>query len=358
MSLWHDLYHGDTRFDFFGNRRRWFAMSGVIIGVSLLALVFLRLDLSVDFRGGTLVEFPNPNGVSVADVRAVVNDSGAKVQQVGGSGIRVQTAQLEPADEDALVADLADLLGVDVADASRQSVGPTFGSQVTRSAVRALIVFLIVIALYMAWRLEWKMAGAAIFALMHDLIFTSGIYALTGLEVTPATVIAILTILGFSLYDTVVVFDKMQENVRERGDRHTYGAIVNMSMNEVLMRSINTSLISLLPIGSLLIVGSFLLGATTLREFALALFVGVATSMYSSIFLAAPLVGMWKEREDHWIKVRRRLERRGSAEEFAPHAMAPAAAGTPSVPHAPTPRTAVSTGAVPRPPRKRQKKRG
>ncbi|MBI5158167.1 MAG: protein translocase subunit SecF [Acidimicrobiia bacterium] len=346
MSLWRDLYHGDTRFDFYGNRRRWFALSGVIIAVSLFALIVLRLDLSVDFTGGTLVEFPNPNGISVAAVRERVDAAGvgsAKVQEVGGSGIRVQTNQLEPGDEDALVEDLAELLGVDSADASRQSVGPTFGSQVTKSAVRALIVFLIVIALYMAWRLEWKMAGAAIFALMHDLIFTSGIYALTGLEVTPATVIAILTILGYSLYDTVVVFDKMQENVRDRGERHTYAAIVNMSMNEVLMRSINTSLVSLLPIGSLLFVGSFLLGATTLREFAMALFVGVATSMYSSIFLAAPLVGMWKEREDHWIKVRRRLERRGTGEDFAPHDSTPSAV------------TAVATGAVPRPPRKRQK---
>jgi preprotein translocase subunit SecF len=212
--------------------------------------------------------------------------------------------------------------------------------------VRALIVFLIVIALYMSWRLEWKMAGAALFALFHDLVFTAGIYALVGLEVTPATVIAILTILGYSLYDTVVVFDKMRENVKERGDRHTYGAIVNMSMNQVLMRSINTSLVTLLPIGSLLFVGSFLLGATTLREFALALFVGVATGTYSSIFLAAPLVGMWKEREDHWIKVRRRLERRG-AEEFAPHQVAPA--GVPGA----VPRS----GAIPRPPRNRQRRR-
>ncbi len=346
MSLWRDLYHGDTRFDFFGHRRRWFMISGVIVTVSLFALIFLRLDLSVDFTGGTQIEFPNPNGVSVATVREHVDDAGlgsVRVQQIGGSGIRVQTAQLEPEVEDAVVADLADLLGIEVGDASRQSVGPTFGSQVTKSAVRALIVFLIVIALFMAWRLEWKMAAAAIVALLHDLVFTSGIYALTGLEVTPATVIAILTILGFSLYDTVVVFDKMRENATERGDRHTYGALVNMSMNEVLMRSINTSLISLLPIGSLLFVGSFLLGATTLREFALALFVGVATSMYSSIFLAAPLVGVWKEREDHWIKVRRRLERRGSGEDFAPHEAAPATV------------TALSTGAVPRPPRKRQK---
>ena len=139
MSLWRDLYHGDTRFDFFGLRRRWFAASGMIVAVSLLALVFLRLDLGVDFSGGTLIEFGNTNGVSVAEVRAVVDGSGvgsSKVQQVGGTGIRVQTAQLSLVDEDRLVSSLADLLGEDPADATRQSVGPTFGGQVTESAVR------------------------------------------------------------------------------------------------------------------------------------------------------------------------------------------------------------------------------
>ena len=210
---------------------------------------------------------------------------------------------------------VAALAGVDPGEASRSSIGPTFGSSITESALRALIVFLIVVALYITWRMEWKMAVTALLALAHDLIFTAGIYALVGFEVTPATVIAILTILGYSLYDTVVVFDKMQENVKERGDRHTFASIVNMSMNQVLMRSINTSLVTLLPIGSLLFVGSYLLGATTLREFALALFIGVATGTYSSIFLAAPVLGAWKERDEQWIRVRRRLERRGGDEE-------------------------------------------
>ncbi len=348
MSLWHDLYRGETKFDFFGHRKRWFAASGVIVVVSLAALLFLRLDLGVDFSGGTLIEFANPEGVSVSAVRDEVASAGhgtARIQEVGGTGIRVQTAQLSQDEEQALVERLADLLGEDPDSASRQSVGPTFGSQVTESAVRALVVFLIVIALYLSWRLEWRMAAAAIVALFHDVVFTAGVYALVGFEVTPATVVAILTILGYSLYDTVVVFDKIQENVKERGDRHTFGGIVNMSMNQVLMRSFNTSLTTLIPIGSLLFVGSFLLGATTLREFALALFVGVATGTYSSIFLAAPLLGVWKEREDHWIKVRRRLERRGGAEEYAPHDTSlPVAASS-------------GSGAEPRPPRKRKRAR-
>jgi preprotein translocase subunit SecF len=354
MSVLRDLYRGDTRFDFFGRRRRWFALSGAIIAVSVFALIVLRLDLGVDFSGGTLVEFENPNSVSVTQVREVVGaaDVGsAKVQEVGGAGIRVQTPQLSVEAEDALVSALADLLGVDAGDASRQSVGPTFGTRVTESAIRALVVFLIVVAIFISWRLEWKMAAAALVALGHDLLFTSGIYALVGFEVSPATVIAVLTILGYSLYDTVVVFDKILENVRERGDRHTYASIVNMSMNQVFMRSINTSLTSLLPIGSLLFVGSYLLGATTLREFALALFIGVATGTYSSIFLAAPLLGVWKEREDHWIRIRRRVERRGGDDDFA------ARSAVVAVPEETAAAVIAASGAAPRPPRKRRKKR-
>jgi len=356
MSVWRDLYHGSTTFDFFGARRRWFAASALIIVVSLGALAIRHLNLGVDFEGGTLVEMENPQGASVAMVRDAIETLGivgAKVQATGGgAGLRVQTSQLAPANEDALVETVAALAGVDPGEASRQSVGPTFGSAVAASALRALIIFLIVVALFITWRMEWKMAATALLALGHDLIFTAGIYALVGFEVTPATVIAILTILGYSLYDTVVVYDKVQENVKERGDRHTFAAIVNMSMNQVFMRSVNTSLTSLLPIGSLLFVGSFLLGATTLREFALALFIGVATGTYSSIFLAAPILGVWKESEEQWIRVRRRLERRGGDEEFAAKAAAPRPATTETVAS-----VRDTSGAAPRPPRKRRKKR-
>jgi preprotein translocase subunit SecF len=353
VSLLRDLYRGDTRFDFVGNRRRWFAISGVIILVSALSLMIRQFNLSVDFQGGSLVEVENPNGVSVTQVRETIGNlriGNVRVQATsGGDGIRVQTAELTPDDEERLVEALADLAGVDPSEASRQTVGPTFGRQIAQSAIRALIVFLMVVALYISWRLEWKMAAAALVALGHDLLFTAGIYSLIGFAVSPATVIAILTILGYSLYDTVVVFDKVQENVKERGERHTYSAIVNMSMNQVLMRSLNTSFTSLLPIGSLLFVGSFLLGATTLREFALALFVGVATGTYSSIFLAAPLLGVWKEREEHWVRVRHRLERRGGEEEFAPRGLVAA----PEV----TAQALYRSGAAPRPPRKRKKRR-
>jgi preprotein translocase subunit SecF len=356
VSVLRDLYRGTTAFDFVGSRRIWFTLSAGIVLLSLAAFGLRGgFDLSVDFQGGTLVEAENPRGASVAEVRDIVlalGITGARVQATGGGdGMRVQAAQLSPAAEQQLVESLAEVTGSDPEDASRQSVGPTFGRQITDSAIRALVVFLLVAAGYIAWRLEWKMALIALVALFHDLLFTGGVYALVGFEVSPATVIAILTILGYSLYDTVVVFDKVLENVRERGDRQTMSSIVNMSMNQVFMRSINTSLTSLLPIGSLLFVGSFLLGATTLREFALALFIGVAVGTYSSVFLAGPLLAVWKEREDHWQKVRRRVERKGGEVAFETRSVfAPSVAEAPEA-------VVGSGGAAPRPPKKRRKKR-
>lgn len=356
MSIWRELYRGDTHFDFVGNRRRWFGISAVIIVVSLGSLLFRGLNLGIDFEGGTLVEVENPAGASVGDVRDAISGLGladAKVQLTGaGAGIRVQSAQLSPDQENRLVEAVAAVAGVDPIDANRQSVGPTFGSQVTESAIRALVVFLVVVALFISWRLEWRMAAAALVALGHDLLFTSGIYSLVGFEVTPATVVAILTILGYSLYDTVVVFDKVLENIQERGERHTISAIINRSMNQVFMRSVNTSLTSLLPIGSLLFVGSLLLGAATLRQFALALFIGVGTGTYSSIFLAAPLLAIWKEREARWERMRRRLERKGIEDEFAVKGIITDVDAPEEAVAAPT-----HTGATPRPPRKRRRRR-
>ena len=350
MSVFGRAYRGETHIDFVGNRNRAFIFSGIIIAISLFSMIFHGFNVGVDFDGGTVIEIENPANASLADVRDVLADQGlsnAKVQ-TRGEGVRIQTEQLTIEVEDALVDAVAVVVGEDPDQASRQTVGPTFGSQVAGAAIRALITFLIVVSIYMSIRLEWKMALAGMVALAHDLTFTAGIYSVIGFEVSPATVIAILTILGYSLYDTVVVFDKVLENVKERGDRHTMSAIMNMSMNQVFMRSINTSLTSLLPIGSLLFVGSFLLGATTLREFALALFIGVFAGTYSSIFIASPILARWKEREEHWQRVRRRVGRKGDEDEFAvTHGQAGIAHET----------IAATTGAAPRPPRKRQKKR-
>ena len=315
MTLLQRLYHGGTRFDFVGNARRYFLISGTALLISVLSLGFRGLNLGVDFEGGTQVETTgNETGVSVAGIRnalEAVGQEGARIQLTGGGeGIRVQTVELSAADVEELAQVVADVAGVDRADVSTREVGPTFGSQVARSALRALIVFLIVVTVFITIRFEWRMAITALAALFHDLLLTTGVYSLVGFEVTPATVIAILTILGYSLYDTVVVFDKIEEHIEDAEERRTITGIINLSMNQVLMRSLNTSLTSLLPVGSLLFVGSFLLGATTLREFALALFVGIAAGTYSSIFFASPALALWKERQEEWKTVQRRVARK------------------------------------------------
>ncbi|MCP4306882.1 MAG: protein translocase subunit SecF [bacterium] len=353
MSLWGDLYRGETEFDFVRNRRRFFILSAVLIAVSLLSLVVRGLDGSVDFTGGTIVEAPNAAAADVGDFRdglSEIGQSGARVQlrtePDGSETVVVQTEALTVEDRDELLATVSGVAGVTPNEASVAAVGPTFGSEITRRAIEALVIFLIVVALFITWRFEWKMAATALAALFHDLIITAGIYSIVGFEVTPSTVIAILTILGYSLYDTVVVFDKITENVHELGSRHTFTEIANLSMNQVLMRSLNTSLTSLLPIGSLLLIGSYLLGAATLREFALALFIGIAAGTYSSIFIATPLLTEWKEREPEWQRMERRARRR-SGETTLTAAEAATAMATEER----------STGAAPRAPKKRSRHR-
>ena len=307
MSLFSRLYRGETTFDFVGRRRIGFTVSAVFLAISIVSLVTLKLNLGVDFEGGTVIEVANPADASVTDIRDALRDFGleaATIQLTSGgsaSGVRVETEVIEDdAEEGAVVAAVATTAGVEASEASVTAVGPSCGREVTRSAVNALVIFLAVVTLFIAWRFEWKMALAALAALGHDLLLTAGVYSVTQFEVTPATVVAILTILGYSLYDTVVVFDKIVETVQISDGKSSLPGVINGSMNTVLMRSLNTSLTSLLPVGSLLFVGSFLLGATTLREFALALFVGIAAGTYSSIFIAAPLLATWKGREPEW----------------------------------------------------------
>ena len=353
MSLWRSLYRGETEFDFMKPRRRYFIISAAVIGISLLSLLVRGLDGSVDFTGGTIVAASNSSGADVGEYRSELSSiglEGARVQirteRDESETVVVQTEALAVEDRDELVVTVAAVAVVDPNDTNIESVGPTFGSEITRRAIEALVIFLIVVALFITWRFEWKMAATALAALFHDLIITAGIYSLIGFEVTPATVIAILTILGYSLYDTVVVFDKITENVHELGSRHTFTEIANLSMNQVLMRSLNTSATSLLPIGSLLLVGSYLLGAATLREFALALFIGIAAGTYSSIFVATPLLTEWKEREPEWQRMQRRVERRSGVTTVA---VAESSAATAT--------EVRSTGAEPRAPKQRRKRR-
>jgi preprotein translocase subunit SecF len=297
MSGFSRLIHGRTSLDFVGRRKQWYLISGVLILVSLIALGVRGLNLGIEFEGGVSVEADNVNAADLPTIRESVTNAGienAVVQLLaGGDKVRVRTPTLSAAQQESLRQAIATVTGTSVDNLSVRAVGPSFGALLARQAVIALVVFIAAVALFISWRLEFKMALAALAALAHDLIITAGVYAVTGFEVTSATVVALLTILGYSLYDTVVVFDQVSEAVADADRSDTYIGVVNHSMNHVLVRSINTSLTSLLPVGSLLFVGSIILGAASLRDFALALFVGIASGTYSSIFVAGPLLAEW-----------------------------------------------------------------
>lgn len=304
MSTWSKLRRSETNIDFVGLRKRWFTISVVVIALSILGFVLRGgFNLGIEFEGGLALQSPNPAGADVGMVRSAMDEigvMGATIQELGdGEAIRVTAGELGEGVEADAVNALAEVTGVERGEVSISAVGPSFGALVLQRSLIALAVFLGAVVLYISWRLEFKMAMAAIVALLHDLVITGGVYALTGFEVTPATVVAILTILGYSLYDTVVVFDKIEELVVE-DEKSSYSTIVNNSMNAVLGRSLNTSITSLIPIGSILFVGALILGASTLREFALALFVGVGVGTFSSIFIASPLLATWKESEEEW----------------------------------------------------------
>lgn len=300
-----DLYHEDTYFDFLSRKWRWALLSGILILVSVVGFIARDgLNLGLDFTGGTAWQMTVAPGrsVSTGDVRDLVSRLGIrdpKIVVLGGKAVRVETETVNQASEAKITAALAKYGGVTVKAVSISEVGPSWGSKVSKQALLALALFFVAVALYLSLRFEFKMAIAAIVAVVHDILITVGVYAVTGIEVTPATVIAFLTILGFSLYDTVVVFDKIKENTPQlqtvRG--LTYTAMANRSLNQVLMRSLNTSLVALLPVASLLVVGVGFEGALALREFGLALFIGLIVGAYSSIFVATPLLAWAKERE-------------------------------------------------------------
>ena len=311
---WADLYHERTHFQFVERSWRWAVLSGTLILISVLAFAINGLNLGIDFEGGTQWQFTRSaqqGSASAGDVRDVLDPLGlgdAKVLIVGDNSVRVQTEDLSRAEQGKVTAALAEYGAIENGQVSVSNVGPTWGDKVSSKALTALIVFFFVIAGYLTFRFEWRMALAAIIAVVHDIIITVGVYAVTGFEVTPATVVAFLTILGFSLYDTVVVFDKVKDNTARlgtvRGD--TYSTMVNRSLNQVLMRSINTSIVALLPVASLLFVGTYAFGGLALRDFALALFVGLITGAYSSIFVATPVLAWLKERQPRYRALRER----------------------------------------------------
>jgi preprotein translocase subunit SecF len=313
VSLASRLYHGETSFDIIGRRRLWFTISGVLVAISLVSLIVPGLNFGIDFKGGAVFRIQPTKPVTEAQVRRAVG-SAAEVVQISETNpvqVIVQTEVLPAAEVTRIRTELAQVGGVERNGVSTETIGSKWGSTVSRKAVIALLAFLVAVTIYVSLRMEFKMAVAALVALLHDLIITAGIFALSRFEVTPATVIALLTILGYSLYDTVVVFDKVRENTGSLSamSRTTYSQATNLAVNQTMMRSLNTSLASLLPILGLLLVGNYLLGAETLKDLALALFIGVAAGAYSSIFLAPPLVAMWKEKEPRYAQLRARVER-------------------------------------------------
>ena len=300
------MYANQVDLDFARLWQRSVVLSVVILLIAGGAWLFRGLNMGIEFEGGVSWEAPlgDHSTAEIRDALAAVGQPDARIQQLAGGVVRVraEVAATNSAEVAAVTAALADLAGVGTDDISFSAVGPSWGAEITRKAERALIVFFIVIAVYIWLRMEWKMALAALVAVGHDILVTVGFYALFGFEVTPATVIAFLTILGYSLYDTLVVFDKIRENARTRKD--PYFAIVTRSVNEVFMRSVNTTITSVLPVLSLLIIGRFVLGAVTLQEFSIALLVGLLAGTFSSLFVAAPLVA--------WLHVWVTGERPGS----------------------------------------------
>jgi preprotein translocase subunit SecF len=296
-------------------RRTWFLFSGAVVALALVGLFVRGLNYSIDFTGGSIIQLPTESGVTVEEIRDLLArepfDRGdAEIQVVGGNRVSIRTTaltDLSAEERTQLTEALAEQAAVAPEDVSIQVVGPTWGAQITRQAVIGLAVVLVAISIYVSLRFEWKMALAAIVAMVHDVVITAGVYALTGRQVSPPTVIAILTILGFSLYDSVVIYDKVKENTESPGylAKDTYEGVANLSMNQVLMRSVNTSLVVVLPILSLL-----LFGGETLKDFAFAMLVGVITGAYSSIFVAVPILVILKEREPRYRQHRARLERR------------------------------------------------
>jgi preprotein translocase subunit SecF len=331
------LYRGEVSIDFVGRKRLWYSISGAILLVSIVALLVLRLNFSVEFKGGAIFEFPAPTA-SVSQVQTAVEDggvSGAVVQQLSGAqkGWQVQTKALTGDQTTTLEGSITSKLGVNPNNITTTTVGASWGSQISTKALQALIAFLIVIVIYLSIAFEWKMAIAAFVALIHDIVITIGVYALAGFQVSPASVIGLLTILGYSLYDTVVVFDKVRENTAGLlgGARSTYSQAANLALNQTLVRSINTSILALLPVAAILVVATALLGANNeLEELALVLFIGMLSGTYSSIFIATPVLCDLKEREPQYQALAKRVSVRASGGRAAKRAAAKTPAGGPA----------------------------
>ena len=326
------LYTGEISINFVGRRRLWYLVSVAIVVIAIGAIAIRGLNFSIEFRGGVDFQAPVSGGTAteaIPTVREAVTSSGVSgvsepiVTVVGNNQLRVETPPLGTNEIAEVRQAIADTLDVPETDVAYSSIGPTWGGQITNKALTSLAVFLVLVmvVIWLYFR-EWRMSVSGLVALLHDVLITVGIYALVGFDVTPATVIGVLTILGYSLYDTVVVFDKVRENTTgiSVSSRWTFSEAANLAVNQTLVRSINTSVIALLPVAGILFVGAGLLGAGTLKDLALALFIGIAVGTYSSIFIATPLLCDLKEREPAMRALAKRVaqRRRATAEPTEP----------------------------------------
>lgn len=303
-SVGNDLYTGKTSFPFVGKRRLWFILAAVLVIGSALVPLFRPIQFSIEFTGGSQFTVSN---VSTTDqalatdaVQSVVPEATTKVTTIGGEAIRVQTDQMTDAETFDVSAALAEVYGVDASEVTSSFIGPSWGADVTRQSLWGLAIFLaltfLILALYFR---TWKMSAAAIIGLVDVLIITIGVYALCGFEISPAAVIGFLTILSYALYDTTVVFDKIRENTLEDGEMsgRLFGESVNLAVNQTLVRSINTTIVAILPTGAILFIGALWLGAQTLTDISLSIFVGTIVAAYSTLFVAAPLYSLLRENE-------------------------------------------------------------
>jgi preprotein translocase subunit SecF len=319
-SLGARLHRGEVGYDFVGKRKIWYGISILITITAIVGLAVRGLNMGIEFQGGAVFTTPKHMNASVAKAETyAVEASGhdAVVQKLGDGSLRIQIAGIDTDKSDAIKDKLANDLKVDTENINADLVGPSWGDQIANKAWEGLGIFMVLVVIYLAIAFEWRMALAALVALIHDITITVGIYALVGFEVTPGTVIGLLTILGYSLYDTVVVFDSLKEQTRDitRQTRWTFSDVANRSINSTLMRSINTTVVALLPVAGLLFIGGGFLGAGMLNDISLSLFVGLAAGAYSSIFIATPLVADLKEREPQMKALRKRvLAKRALAE--------------------------------------------
>ncbi|MEV7677232.1 protein translocase subunit SecF [Streptomyces sp. NPDC088341] len=312
------LYRGEVGYDFVGKRKIWYGISILITITAIVGLAVRGLNMGIEFKGGAVFTVPSTS-VSVSQAQSDTEEASghdAIVQKLGNGGLRIQVTELDTKQADAVKTQLAKDLNVDEAKINADLVGPSWGETIANKAWTGLGIFMILVVIYLAIAFEWRMAVAALIALIHDLTITVGVYALVGFEVTPGTVIGLLTILGYSLYDTVVVFDSLKEGSKDitKQTRWTYSEVANRSINGTLVRSINTTVVALLPVAGLLFIGGGFLGAGMLNDISLSLFVGLAAGAYSSIFIATPLVADLKERDSQIKALKKRvLNKRAAA---------------------------------------------